>query len=284
MSLKLEKVSYNPSPEYPGLNGLVELSLEISDGEFVGLMGAPGSGKSSLLALMSGLVRAESGSVYVDGMDIYKKRRKGEAGPVRPALLTQNSRMSLYESSLEREVNSSLRNSGLSKEERAERVRQWLDWLGFSGESYRGVSPLCLSSGEGQRLAIAAVMVKETPVLLLDEPFIGLDSEEKERVIRLISELHRGGTTIVLATNDAEVLAGHAGRVIVLERGSVVKDGSAKAVFTDYFELLRHGIPMPQVRRTAQRLRERNVNMPGNIILYDQFIDRLKIIMWRKEK
>lgn len=284
MSLKLDTVSYSPSPGYPGLDALSSISLEITDGEFVGLMGAEGSGKSSLLALMAGLVRPESGIVYLDGRDINKKIKKGDSAPRKPALLTANSCCSLYESSIEREVNSSLRAGGLSKDERAERVRCWLEKLGFDAEKYSGISPLCLSDGEKQRLALAAVLVKEAPVLLLDEPFRGLDSGERHELIRLITQLNRGGSTVVLATNDADILAEYAGRVIVLERGRLVKDGSAKAVFTDYFELLRHGIPVPKVRLTAQRLRERDVNMPGNIIAYDQFIDRLKIIMWRKEK
>ena len=284
MSLRLETVSYLPSPQYPGLNGLSELSLEIAEGELVGLMGVPGSGKSSLLALMAGLVRPERGSVYLNGTDIGKKNKKGGTVPPRPALLTHNSRLSLYESSLERELSSSLRDSGLSREERARRVRHWLDRLGFAGEEYAGLSPLCLSDGEKQRLALAAVMVREAPVLLLDEPFCGLDSRETDMVTELITELNRSGVTVVMATNDADILAEHARRVIVLERGRVVKDDSAKAVFTDYFELLRHDVPMPAVRLTAQRLREHDVNMPGNIIHYDQFIDRLKIIMWRKEK
>lgn len=284
MSLKLDSVSYSPSrPEerYAPVSGI---SLEIRDGELVGIMGAHGSGKSTLLALINGHIRPDEGRVYIDGLDIHKKATKGKSLPPRPALLPQNARCQLFETSLRRELSFSLRGSGLSKDERAERAELWLEKLGFAGEEVRSGSPLCLSDGEKQRIAIASVMVKQSPVLLLDEPFSALDSEERGRLMELVRELKGRGVTVILASNDADILAEYAERVIVLERGEIIKDGSAKAVFTDYFELLRRGIAIPAVHRAVQRLRERDVNMPGNIILYDQFIDRLKIIMWRKEK
>lgn len=284
MSLKLEAVSYSPTRPEDRFASVSGISLDISNGEFVGLMGAAGSGKSTLLALLSGFLRPDEGSVFVDGINIHRKAPKGTVLPVRPALLPQNAGCQLFETSLKREVNFSLRDSGLSKAEREERVLHWLDKLGFAGEEICSGSPLCLSTGEKQRLAIASAMVKETPVLLLDEPLVYLDSEERERVMDLVCQLNHSGVTVILATNDADILAEYAERVIVLERGKIAKDGGTKAVFTDYFELMRHGIPVPNVKQAAQRLRERDVNMPGNIILYEQFIDRLKIIMWRKER
>lgn len=284
MSLKLEKVSYSPSQPGTGLSPVGDISLEIAAGEFVGLMGASGSGKSSLLALFAGLARPDEGSVYVDGTNINIKAPRGAIMPVSPALLTQNARCRLFGISLERELNLSLKGGDLSKDERKTRVKLWLEKLGFSDEKYSDCSPLCLSEGEKQRLALASVMVKESPVLLLDEPFSGLDSQWKQNLCQLLAQLNRDGVTVIIASNDADVLAEYAGRIIVLERGRLVRDGSAKAVFTDYFELMRHEIPVPKVRMLSQRLRERDVNMPGNIILYEQFIDRLKIIMWRKEK
>lgn len=282
MSLKLEKVSYSQPGQ--GLHPVRNISFEIGTGEFVGLMGASGCGKSSLLALLAGLVRPDEGTVFIDGLDINKRTPKGALRPVKPALLTQEARCRIFETSLERELNCSLRGSELSKEERDERAKRWLERLGFAGEKYADCSPLRLSEGEKQKLAIASVLVQERPVLLLDEPFSGLDSEAKQLLCELLSQLNREGVTVILASNDADILAERAGRIIVLEQGKLVRDGSAKAVFTDYFELVRHDMPVPKVRETAQRLRERDVNMPGNIILYDQFIDRLKIIMWRKKK
>ena len=284
MSLKLEAVSYSPSRPEERFAPLSGINLEIRSGEFVGLMGAHGSGKSTLLALINGHIRPNEGRVYIDGLDIHKKAPKGTKLPERPALLPQNAGCQLFETSLLRELSFSLRGSGLTKEEKTARAERWLEKLGFVGEKNCRGSPLCLSDGEKQRLAIASVMVREAPVLLLDEPFASLDSEERAKVVELVRELKSHGVTVILATNDADILAEYAERVIVLERGEIIKDGGSKAVFTDYFELLRNGIAIPSVRRAAQRLRERDVNMPGNIILYDQFIDRLKIIMWRKEK
>lgn len=284
MSLKLEAVSYSPLRPEDRFAPVSGIDLEVRDGEFVGLMGAAGSGKSTLLALINGHIRPDDGRIYIDGLDIHKKAPKGTGLRERPALLPRNGRCQLFETSLRRELSFSLRDSGLSKDERAERVERWLEKLGFTGEELYGNAPLRLSEGGKQRLAIAAVMVKESSVLLLDEPFASLDSEERASVLKLVCELKCRGVTVLLATNDADILAEYADRVIVLERGQIIKDGSAKAVFTDYFELMRRGIAVPSVRKAAQRLRERDVNMPGNIILYDQFIDRLKIIMWRKEK
>lgn len=279
MSIKLETVSYSCQ----GSASLKRLSLEVAAGDFLGIIGPPGSGKSALLSLVSGLVAPESGKIYINGQDIRAKAKKGEKAHPRPALLSPNSRRQFFESSLVRELVLSLKCSELTKEERREHAVLWLDKLGFDREKQQS-SPLRLSEGEKQRLALATILVKEPDILLLDEPFAALDGRERQRLMELLQELNQNGVTILMSTGESQLISQYAKRIIIMAHGQIVRDDSAKSVFTDYYDLIRRDIPVPKVRESAQRLRERGVNMPANIILYEQFIDRLKIIMWRKER
>lgn len=279
MSIKLETVSYSCQ----GNPSLKRLSLEVAAGDFVGIVGSPGSGKSALLRLISGLAEPENGKIYINGQDIRAKTKKGEKSPSRPALLSPNSRSQFFESSLVRELVLSLKDSGLTKEERKERAVLWLDKLGFDREKQQS-SPLRLSEGERQRLALAAIMVREPDILLLDEPFTALDGRERQQLMELLQQVNQKGVTILMSTGESQLISQYAKRVLIMSHGRIVRDDSAKGVFTDYYDLIRRDIPVPKVRESVQRLRERGVNMPANIILYEQFIDRLKIIMWRKER
>lgn len=279
MSIKLDTVSYSS----PGSAPLRGLSLDVEKGAFVGVMGHPGSGKSALLTLMSGLARPDNGKVYIAGQEINAKGKKTDNKLARTGILTEYSRKQFFESSLEREVGLSLKGAELTKEERKERCALWLERLGFERERHQ-CSPLVLSEGERQRLAIATVLVREPEILILDEPFAALDGWERHQLMELLQELNQKGVTIVMSTGEAQLISQYAKRIVVMANGRIVRDDSAKSVFTDYYDLMRRNLPVPKVRECSQRLRERGVNMPANIVLYEQFIDRLKIIMWRRER
>lgn len=285
MPIKLEKVSYAyATGTLHERTAVRDVSLEVADGEYVGLMGKTGSGKSTLVQLMAGLIKPSSGRVLLDGEDINGRKYDRSILHRKVGLVFQHPENQLFETTVERDVAFGLKHLHMSKEEKAEAVKSALEQVGFDYEAVRGQSPLSFSGGEKRRIALAGVLAEKPSVLILDEPIAGLDPHSRAELLELINELNARGVTIVMISHSADVLAEYARRIIVLQNGVLIRDDSTKHIFSDYFDLIRHGLGVPQVRQTAQLLRERGVDMPTNVILYDQFIDRLKILLWRKSR
>ena len=285
MPIKLENVSYTYAPGTSlAVQALRGVTLDVADGEFIGVMGATGSGKSTLIQLIAGLIKPTEGQILLDGEDI--NARKYDRGVLhrKVGLVFQYPEYQLFETTVERDVGFGLRHLGLTKEETAAAVRAALETVGFDYDTVRDMSPLGFSDGEKRRIAIAGVLASKPGVLILDEPVAGLDPLGRQDFLNMVDALNAAGTTIIMISHNADALAEHARRIIVLKNGALIRDGSTRDVFSDYYDLLHNGIGVPQVRRAAQLLRERGVDMPGNIIQYDEFIDRLKIIMWRKSR
>lgn len=285
MPIKLDNVSYTYAPGTPHeIRALRNVNLDIEDGEFVGVMGTTGSGKSTLIQLVAGLIAPTEGKILLDGEDINAKKYDRDVLHRRIGLVFQYPEYQLFETTVERDVAFGLRHQGLTKEETASAVRTALETVGFDYDEVRDKSPLSFSGGEKRRIAIAGVLAPNPRVLILDEPIAGLDPLSRQDFLTMVDGLNAQGVTVIMISHNADALSEHAGRIIVLRDGALIRDGSAKHIFSDYYDLIRGGIGVPQVRQAVQLLRERGVNMPGNIILYDQFIDRLKIIMWRKNR
>ena len=285
MPIKLDNVSYTYAPGTPHeIRALRNVNLDIEDGEFVGVMGTTGSGKSTLIQLIAGLIAPTEGKILLDGEDINAKKYDRDVLHRRIGLVFQYPEYQLFETTVERDVAFGLRHQGLTKEETASAVRTALETVGFDYDEVRDKSPLSFSGGEKRRIAIAGVLAPNPSVLILDEPIAGLDPLSRQDFLTMVDGLNAQGVTVIMISHNADALSEHAGRIIVLRDGALIRDGSAKHLFSDYYDLIRGGIGVPQVRQAVQLLRERGVNMPGNIILYDQFIDRLKIIMWRKNR
>lgn len=285
MPIKLDNVSYTYAPGTPHeIRALRNVNLDIEDGEFVGVMGTAGSGKSTLIQLIAGLIAPTEGKILLDGEDINAKKYDRDVLHRRIGLVFQYPEYQLFETTVERDVAFGLRHQGLTKEETASAVRTALETVGFDYDEVRDKSPLSFSGGEKRRIAIAGVLAPKPRVLILDEPIAGLDPLSRQDFLTMVDGLNAQGVTVIMISHNADALSEHAGRIIVLGDGALIRDGSAKHIFSDYYDLIRGGIGVPQVRQAVQLLRERGVNMPGNIILYDQFIDRLKIIMWRKNR
>ena len=285
MPIKLDNVSYTYAPGTPHeIRALRNVNLDIEDGEFVGVMGTTGSGKSTLIQLIAGLIAPTKGKILLDGEDINAKKYDRDVLHRRIGLVFQYPEYQLFETTVERDVAFGLRHQGLTKEETASAVRTALETVGFDYDEVRDKSPLSFSGGEKRRIAIAGVLAPKPRVLILDEPIAGLDPLSRQDFLTMVDGLNAQGVTVIMISHNADALSEHAGRIIVLRDGALIRDGSAKHIFSDYYDLIRGGIGVPQVRQAVQLLRERGVNMPGNILLYDQFIDRLKIIMWRKNR
>lgn len=285
MPIKLENVSYTyDAGTTLAVRALRGVTLDAADGEFIGVMGAAGSGKSTLAQLIAGLIKPTEGQILLGGEDINARKYDRSALHRKVALVFQHPEHQLFETTVERDVSFGLRRLGLTKEETAAAVRAALETVGFDYDAVRDKSPLGFSDGEKRRIAIAGVLAPKPGVLILDEPTAGLDPLGRRNFLNMVDALNADGTTIIMTSHDADALAEHARRIIVLKNGALIRDGSTRDVFSDYYDLLHNGIGVPQVRRAAQLLRERGVDMPGNIIQYDEFIDRLKIIMWRKSR
>ena len=285
MPIKLENVSYTyDTGTTLAVRALRGVTLDAADGEFIGVMGAAGSGKSTLAQLIAGLIKPTEGQILLSGEDINARKYDRGALHRKVALVFQHPEHQLFETTVERDVGFGMRRLGLTKEETAAAVRAALETVGFDYDAVRDKSPLGFSDGEKRRIAIAGVLAPKPGVLILDEPTAGLDPLGRRNFLNMVDALNAAGTTIIMISHNADALAEHARRIIVLKNGALIRDGSTRDVFSDYYDLLHNGIGVPQVRRAAQLLRERGVDMPGNIIQYDEFIDRLKIIMWRKSR
>lgn len=280
MQIKLEALTYM-LPLKTGGGQLDNIELGIEKGEYLGILGSSPEERTALLMLICGLCRPDEGRVLINGQP---RKGKNKAAMPRIGYLGRKCEQQLFESSVDRELAHALRLRGMDEEQVSERIRKALACFGFDYEPVSQRSPLSFSQGERRSLAMAALLAAEPEILLLDEPFAPLDCRERERLLTLLDELNAAGVTVIVASDDADAFSQHARRVAVIDGGRIVTDGCARTVLSDYYELVRRGVAVPSVCVTAHKLWERGVNMPGNIILYEQFIDRLKIIMWRKNR
>ena len=235
---------------------LKDVSLQIPDGQFIGLIGHTGSGKSTLIQHMNGLVSPTSGAVYFDGKDINdpdfnKKDLRAKVG-----LVFQYPEHQLFEIDCFTDVCFGPKNLGLSKKEIELRAYEALKQVGLPDE-YFYQSPFDLSGGQKRRVAIAGVIAMKPDVLILDEPTAGLDPKGRAEILGLIKNLHDTmGITVILVSHSMEDVADYVDRIIVMNKGEVAFDGEPKAVFSHYEELEAIGLAAPQVTYVMQELRK----------------------------
>ena len=265
MSIVLEHVSYTYSPETAyEIHALKDVNLEIPDGQFIGLIGHTGSGKSTLVQHLNGLVRATSGHIYFNGEDIYAKdydmrRLRGKVG-----LVFQYPEHQLFEVDVLSDVCFGPKNQGLSPEEAKERARGALRMVGIS-EEYEKQSPFELSGGQKRRVAIAGVLAMEPDVLILDEPTAGLDPKGRDEILDEISSLHKErGITVILVSHSMEDVAKYVERIIVMNQGEVLHDGAPREVFRHYKELESVGLAAPQVTYIVHTLKDKGFDVDGD--------------------
>ena len=262
MSIVLEHVSYTYSPETAyEIHALKDVNLEIPDGQFIGLIGHTGSGKSTLVQHLNGLVRATSGHIYFNGEDIYAKdydmrRLRGKVG-----LVFQYPEHQLFEVDVLSDVCFGPKNQGLSPEEAKERAREALRMVGIS-EEYEKQSPFELSGGQKRRVAIAGVLAMEPEVLILDEPTAGLDPKGRDEILDEISSLHKErGITVILVSHSMEDVAKYVERIIVMNQGEVMYDDVPREVFRHYKELESVGLAAPQVTYIVHTLKDKGFDV-----------------------
>ena len=255
MPIRIEHLSYiygeGTSFEKKALD---DISLEIGDGEFIGLIGHTGSGKSTLIQHLNGLNKASSGRILVDGEDIRSegyslKKLRGKVG-----LVFQYPEYQLFEAEVLKDVCFGPHNQGLSDEEVLARAKEALAAVGLD-ESYYEKSPFDLSGGQKRRVAIAGNLAMKPKVLVLDEPTAGMDPKGRDEILALLKELHDSqNITVILVSHSMEDVAGCVGRIIVLDEGKILYDDAPSGVFRHARELEKVGLAAPQMTYVMQAL------------------------------
>jgi len=245
------------------------LSLDIRRGEFLGIIGHTGSGKSTLIQHLNGLLKPSSGTIYLDGADIWAEPKKIRSVRFRVGLVFQYPEYQLFEDTVRKDIAFGPKNMGLDAAEVERRVLAALSAVGLD-ESVLDKSPFALSGGQKRRVAIAGVMAMEPEVLILDEPTAGLDPRGRESILQLLREYHeRRGSTVVLVSHSMEEIARNAQRIIVLSGGGVCMEGTPAEVFARADELEAVGLDVPQSTKIAAALRRRGMAVEGSIFTVD---------------
>ena len=267
MSIVIEHLNYVYMQGGPyETKALDDVSLTIHDGEFVGLIGHTGSGKSTLVQHLNGLILPTSGRITVDGMDLADKNTDKRAIRRRVGLVFQYPENQLFEETVAKDIAFGPKNLGLDEAEIDRRVRTAMRRVALDYDKLSQRSVFELSGGQMRRVAIAGVLAMEPQTLVLDEHCAGLDPKGREEILGLISDLHReSGATIVMVSHSMDDVAALAERVIVMNHGKVAMDGAPREVFSRGEELRAIGLDVPQAVELAQKLREKGFDVPEGI-------------------
>ena len=260
MSIELKNVmyTYSPGTAYE-IHALKNINLSIPDGQFIGVIGHTGSGKSTLIQHLNALIRPTSGVITYNGEDIWgekyaRRKLRSEVG-----LVFQYPEHQLFENDVLSDVCFGPMNQGLTREEAEVEAKKALQQVGFKEKNY-GKSPFELSGGQKKRVAIAGVLAMNPKILILDEPTAGLDPKGRDDILDQIAELHKmRGITIILVSHSMEDIAKYVERLIVMNHGEAVFDDTPKNVFSHYKELEKMGLAAPQITYIMHALKEKGL-------------------------
>lgn len=272
MSIKIENLTHVYMPKSPfEKKALDNVNLLIEDGEFLALIGHTGSGKSTLIQHLNGLLEPTSGRILVDDIDITNKEAKLTEIRKKIGLVFQYPEYQLFEETIEKDIAFGPNNLGLSSEEVSRRVKKSMEMVGLDYETYKNVSPFDLSGGQKRRVAIAGVIAMEPKVLILDEPTAGLDPQGRDDILEQIKLLHeKYKMTIVLVSHSMEDVGKLAQRIVVMNKGKVELLGKPSEVFKEVETLEKIGLAVPQVTYLMRVLRERGFDVSDEIFTVEK--------------
>lgn len=268
MSIKLTNVFHIYSKGTPfERRALNDVSLEISKGEFVAIIGHTGSGKSTLVQHLNGLLKPTEGKAFIDEVDLSGKGTEVKAARQQVGMVFQYPEHQIFAETVFEDIAFGPRNKGFNEDEVAKQVREAMAFVGLDYDTYAQRSPFQLSGGQMRRVAIAGVVAMNPDYLVLDEPSAGLDPRSRNAVFKEILELHKSrGIAIVLVTHSMEEAAKYADRMLVINGGKVMFDGKPMEIFRNHSqELIAVGMDVPQVFKLADLLRQRGLQLPENI-------------------
>lgn len=272
MSIQIQHLTHTYMPDSPFTSvALHDVSLTIEDGEFIGLLGHTGSGKTTLVQHLNGLIRPTDGKVIVDGLDLSDKRTSLLEVRKKVGLVFQYPEYQLFEETVAKDVAFGPKNMGLSQQEIDRRVHEAIERVGLNYEDIAQRSPFELSGGQMRRVAIAGVLAMEPGTLILDEPTAGLDPAGRRSILDMIRRLHaESGLTVVMVSHSMDDISTLATRLIVMSRGEVVLTGTPRQVFMHRELMQSIGLGVPQAAELAFRLRQQGYNLPEGLYTLDE--------------
>ena len=261
---------------------LNDVSFGIENGEFVGIIGHTGSGKSTLVQHLNGLLKPTSGQVLVDGEDLNGEHVNRRALRQRIGLVFQYPEYQLFEETVAKDIAFGPKNQGLSAAEIDERVRYAMDCVHLDYQKYAERSPFELSGGQMRRVAIAGVLAMRPSVLILDEPTAGLDPRGRDRILSMLEELHaRENVTILMVSHSMDDMARLATRLIVMSDGKIVADGTPREIFMQEEMMTSIGLDVPEAARLCARLRAKGYDLPADLFRPEQLKEQL-LRLWKE--
>ena len=276
MIIKLENVHHVYSPNTPfEKKALDDVSLCINDGDFVGLIGHTGSGKSTLVQHLNGLLKPTSGKIIVDGRDITSKDTDLKEIRQKVGLVFQYPEHQLFEETIYKDIAFGPKNLGLKEEEVEERVKKAMGLVGLDYERFKDRSPFELSGGQKRRVAIAGVLAMKPKVLILDEPTAGLDPRGRDEILGRLELLHKEGITIILVSHSMEDIAKLVNRIVVMHKGKVAMEGETREIFKQAEKLVQLGLGIPQITSFMREYRKRGNQVKDIVLTVEEAKDEI---------
>lgn len=286
MSIKVRNLTYIYDEGMPFENRAIDdISFDVENNDFVGLIGHTGSGKSTLIQHLNGLLKPSSGSIYINDFEITQKDINLTEIRKRVGVVFQYPEYQLFEETIEKDIAFGPENMGLDQEEITRRVKASMEAVGLDYEKYREKSPFELSGGQKRRVAIAGVIAMDPEVLILDEPTAGLDPGGREEIFELIKKLHRErNITVILSSHSMDDMAKLVKTLIVMNKGKIEFMGNPRDVFNNNAHRLKEiGLDIPQVLELAIKLREKGFDIRQDIITPEEAKNEiLRVIGGRK--
>ena len=260
---------------------LDDICMTVEDGEFLGIIGHTGSGKSTLVQHLNGLLKPTSGQVLVDGEDLNGEQVNRRALRQRIGLVFQYPEYQLFEETVAKDIAFGPKNQGLSKEEIDKRVRYAMECVHLDYDRYSERSPFELSGGQMRRVAIAGVLAMKPSVLILDEPTAGLDPRGRDRILTMLEELHaRENVTIIMVSHSMDDMARLATRLVVMAEGKILASGTPREIFAREEMMISAGLGIPEAARLCRELRAKGFDLPEDLYRPDELKEHL-LGLWR---
>ena len=287
MSVIVKNLTYIYDEGMPfASKALDNISFEIKDNDFVGLIGHTGSGKSTLIQHLNGLLKPSSGEILINGFNITDKDLNLTEVRKRVGIVFQYPEYQLFEETVEKDIAFGPGNLGLEEDEIADRVKKSMEAVGLDYEQYKDKSPFDLSGGQKRRVAIAGVIAMNPEVLILDEPTAGLDPGGRDEIFKLIKKLHKDNNiTIILSSHSMDDMAKLAKTIIVMNHGKIEFMGTPREVFNSHADRLREiGLDVPQVVELANKLRDKGFDIRTDVLTVEEIKEEiLKVMRGRKK-
>lgn len=284
MSIQLNNVSYTYMARTPfEKQAIKNINLEIKKGEFVAIIGHTGSGKSTLVQHLNGLLKPTNGSITIDEIVLGKKDEKSKLARKKVGMVFQYPEHQLFEETVYNDIAFGPRNMGIVEDEVEKRVRSAMEFVNLDFDTYKDRSPFQLSGGQMRRVAIAGVIALEPEYLVLDEPTAGLDPFNRDAILDKIKELHdKAKIGIVLVSHSMDDVAKLADRIIVMQHGSVIMDNNPMVIFQEDDKLTEIGLDLPQIVKLIKTLQQQGININQQVLNVDKAAEAIYNAVRRK--